>query len=41
MKDGTEIVAKAEYDSEVDDALSRNFAIFYKAEVDASVMEDY
>ena len=41
MKDDTEIVAKAEYDSEVDDGLSRNFAIFYKAEVDAGVMEDY
>lgn len=36
-----DIVAKAEYDSEVDDALSRNFAIFYKAKVDAGVMEDY
>ena len=36
-----DIVAKAEYDSEVDDALSRNFAIFYKAKVNASVMEDY
>lgn len=36
-----DIVAKAEYDSEVDDDLSRNFAIFYKAKVDAGVMEDY
>ena len=35
------IVAKAEYDADTDDALSRNFALFYKDKIEASDMEDY
>lgn len=41
MNGDDEIVAKAEYDSEVDDGLSRNFALFYKAKIDAGEMEDF
>ena len=35
------IVAKATYDENADDGLSRNFALFYKAKVDAGVMSEY